>query len=120
MAAAAVQIAPVLNSTTPQLATQTEPRVPKHDVTTTLNYFKPNADGSDPAPAYINNPASYHREPDTREVVIKDIAGEEANYSLDRNGFQVHYQLATEKDFIDDEIITSTYYAETEKLLKDV
>lgn len=121
MAAAAVQLAPVIPSTSqPQLVTQTERRVRKHDVTTNLNYFKPNADGSPPAPSYINDPKSYHREPDVQEVVVKDIAGDEANFTLDRNGFQVHYQPAAERDFVDDEQIKSQYYAETEQLLRQV
>lgn len=122
MAAASVQIAPTLNHhlNSPQLTTTAEPRVPKHNVTTTLNYFKPNADGSPPEPSYIDKPASYYREPDTQEVVITDIAGDEANFSLDRNGFQVHHQPATERDFVDDEQIKAGYYAETEALLKQV
>lgn len=122
MAAAAVQVTPNLHAHlgNPQLATQTDNRVPKHDVTTSLNYFKPNADGSPPEPSYIDKPASYYREPDTQEVTITDIAGDEANFSLDRNGFQVHHQPAKERDFLDDEQIKAGYYAETENLLKQV
>lgn len=121
MAAAAVQLAPVLPSNAqPTLVTHPERHVPKHDVNTTLNYFKPNADGSPPAPSYVNDPKSYFREPEVQAVVIKDIAGEEANFTLDRNGFQVHYQPAAERDFVDDEQIKSQYYAETEQLLRQV
>lgn len=121
MAAAAVQIGPVLTrDPLPQFALQTDRRVPKHDVTTNLNFFKPNADGSPPEPTYIDKPETYYREPDTHEVIIKDIAGEEASFTLDRNGFQVHHQRATERAFIDDELIKAGYYPEVEKLLKDV
>ncbi|KAJ2970771.1 hypothetical protein NQ176_g8023 [Zarea fungicola] len=121
MAAAAVQIVPVLTRDSHTLFDeQTRRRVPKHDVTTTLNFFKPNADGSPPAPTYIDKPETYYREPDAHEVVIKDIAGEETNFTLDRNGFQVHHQRATERQFSDDEQIKAGYYPEVEKLLKDV
>ncbi|KAK2601927.1 hypothetical protein QQS21_004518 [Conoideocrella luteorostrata] len=132
MAAAAIAqpILPSSSSSTPQILhhsitntntqAQDHSSVSKHDVTTTLNYFKENEDGSPPHPTYIDRPETYDRPFEPHPVVVKDIAGEEDKYSLDRNGFQVHGHVASEKEFLDDEAIKKGYYAETEKLLKDV
>ncbi|ATY63572.1 hypothetical protein A9K55_007806 [Cordyceps militaris] len=122
MAAAAVQsAAPIIDThSRVHTAPQTEPRVPRHDVTTTLNFYLPNADGSPPPPTYVGKPESYQQQRDTHPVVIKDIAGDEDAYTLDRNGFQVVQRGVTERDFVDDDQIQAGYYAETEQLLKDV
>ncbi|KAL7817120.1 amino acid permease domain-containing protein [Trichoderma gracile] len=57
---------------------------------------------------------------DAHQVIIKDVAGEESKYTLDKNGFQIHRHTSVEKDFLDDEQIKAVYYPETEQLLKDV
>ncbi|KID87120.1 methyltransferase [Metarhizium guizhouense ARSEF 977] len=122
MAAAAVQtpLVPSTN-TTPQVVQRTRERsVPKHDVTTTLKYHKDNEDGSPPHPSYAGRAETFERPFEPHQVTVRDIAGEEANYTLDRNGFQVHSHVATEKAFADDDQIKSSYYPETEQLLKDV
>lgn len=100
--------------------TMAEILVQKHDVTTNLNFFKPNPDGSPPEPTYAEKPETFFRDLDTQEVVIKDIAEEEHKYTLDGNGFQIYHSPATEREFFDEEKITGGYYAEIEKLLKDV
>ncbi|PNP60305.1 hypothetical protein THARTR1_00329 [Trichoderma harzianum] len=90
----------------PQLDQQTTYKsIPKHDVNTILNFFKDNEDGSPPEPTY---------------VTIRDVAGEEDKYTLDKNGFQFHRHTSIEKDFLDDDQIKAQYYSETEQLLKDV
>ncbi|EMR70334.1 putative methyltransferase-like protein [Eutypa lata UCREL1] len=71
--------------------------VKRRDVDTVLNYYKPNEDGSPPQPT-----------------------GSEAEYTLDKQGFQVVHHTAQEKDFTDDAHIKAVYYPETEQLLKDV
>ncbi|KAG8421833.1 hypothetical protein J3458_003675 [Metarhizium acridum] len=122
MAAAAVQ-SPLIPSSnnTPQVLQRTQERsVPKHDVTTTLRYHKDNEDGSPPHPTYAGRPETFERPFEPHQVTIKDIAGQEANYTLDGNGFQVLGHVATEKAFVDDDQIKSSYYPETEQLLKDV
>lgn len=91
-----------------------------HDVTATLNYHKPNEDGSPPHPTYVDRPETYERPIESHTVKIRDISGRESEYSLDGNGFQVHRQSATEKEFLDDDQIKSFYYPEVERLLKDV
>ncbi|OAA71469.1 hypothetical protein ISF_02020 [Cordyceps fumosorosea ARSEF 2679] len=124
MAAAAVQSAPIINAGQPRVDIQQrpeeEPRVPKHDVTATLNFYLPNADGSPPPPAYVGAPESYRQTPDPHPVLIRDIAGSEDQYSLDVQGFEVRRRPATERDFVDDAQIKASYYPETEQLLKDV
>lgn len=117
MAAAAVQT-PIIAST-PQVH-QTERSTPNRDVRTILNYYKPNEDGSPPHPTYIDRPETYNQPFEPHDITVRDIAGEEDKYTLDRNGFQVHRHVATEKDFLDEAQIKSNYYAETEQLLKDV
>ncbi|KAM3514408.1 hypothetical protein MY11210_001962 [Beauveria gryllotalpidicola] len=122
MAAAAVQSAPIIN-TQPRVQIgghQADSRVPNHDVTANLNFYLDNADGSPPPPTYVDKPETYQQQKDTHPVLIKDIAGHEDKYTLDRNGFQVVQRAVTERDFVDEEQIKSGYYAETEKLLKDV
>lgn len=89
------------------------------DVHTTLNYHKPNEDGSPPHPTYIDRPETFDRPFESFPVVVKDVRGRESEYSLDSNGFQIYNHPSVEKDFVDDEQIRNQYYKETEQLLKD-
>lgn len=54
-----------------------------------------------------------------QDVVVRDISGDESNYTLDSHGFQIYRHESAEKDFDDDEKIKTDYYRETEQLLKD-
>ncbi|TGJ78907.1 hypothetical protein E0Z10_g9856 [Xylaria hypoxylon] len=90
------------------------------EVETVLNFFKDNEDGSPPEPTYVNKPQTYERPVAPENVKITNIAGREAEFTLDNQGFQVHRHVAQEKDFTDDEHIKAVYYPETEQLLKDV
>ncbi|KAJ5657880.1 uncharacterized protein N7484_001529 [Penicillium longicatenatum] len=90
-----------------------------HHVQTTLNFFKENEDGSPPLPNYVNKPQTYDREAVVLTATIRDVSGNELNYSLDGQGFQFYYHESKEKDFLDDEQIKREYYPETEQLLKD-
>ncbi|KAK7179858.1 hypothetical protein DPSP01_004591 [Paraphaeosphaeria sporulosa] len=89
------------------------------DVDTVLHYFRPNADGSPPHPTYVDKPETYHREPESHNVTVRDVRGKEDQFSLDKNGFQFYKHVSKEKDFLDDEKIKAEYYPETEQLLKD-
>lgn len=122
MATTLVQQPQSTPSFTPQiLNTNTSSSTIKpQDVDTTLNYYKPNADGSPPAPTYINKPETFKRDPEVHNVTIRDLRGKEDQYTLDGNGFQIHKHVSIEKDFLDEEKIKAEYYAETEQLLKDV
>ncbi|KAF2205488.1 hypothetical protein GQ43DRAFT_362322 [Delitschia confertaspora ATCC 74209] len=62
----------------------------------------------------------FTRRLETRPITIHDIAGREAEFTLDGNGFQIVRHESNEKEFVDDEKLRTEYYAETEKLLKDV
>lgn len=99
--------------------TTTVPSKPQ-DVQATLNYHKPNEDGSPPHPVYADRPETFERPSETHSVLIRDIRDQEKDFSLDKNGFQIHKNTASEKEFLDDEQIKNGYYAEVEKLLKDV
>lgn len=92
----------------------------KHDIRTTLNFFKPNADGTPPAPAYIDRPESWERPRDTREVVICDVTGDEGLFSLEHHGFQFVTRASREKEFRDEERIREVYYRDVEELVTDV
>lgn len=96
-------------------ASQTE----KHHVHTALNYYKDPGDGSPPPPSYVGKPETYERPYEPLDVTINDIRGEEGEYTLDKNGFQIFRRESVEKDFVDDEQIKAQYYPETEQLLKD-
>ena len=96
-------------------ATQQE----KHHVQTTLNYYKAAADGSPPAPTYVGKPETYERPTQPFDVTVTDIRGDEQNYNLDKNGFQIHRHSSIEKEFVDDDQIKAQYYPEVEQLLKD-
>jgi hypothetical protein len=96
-------------------ATQQE----KHHVQTTLNYYKDPGDGSAPHPTYVGKPETYERPTEPLDVTVTDIRGEEQNYNLDKNGFQIHRHASVEKDFEDDDQIKAQYYPEIEQLLKD-
>lgn len=85
----------------------------------TLNYYKPNADGSPPHTTYYDRPETYHREVEPHTVTIHDVSGDEDKYTLDGNGFQFVERPATEIEFRDDAQIRASYYPETEQLLND-
>lgn len=89
----------------------------KHHVQTTLNYYKDT--GGPPAPTYVGRPETYERPTEPLGVTVTDIRGEEKNYTLDKNGFQIYPHVSAEKDFLDDEQIKADYYPEVEQLLKD-
>ncbi|EXJ64198.1 hypothetical protein A1O7_00534 [Cladophialophora yegresii CBS 114405] len=91
----------------------------KHHVRTSLNYYKDPGDGSAPQPSYIGKPETYERPVEPLEVTVTDIRGEEKNYNLDKNGFEIYRHTSVEKDFVDDDQIKAQYYPEVEQLLKD-
>lgn len=98
---------------------QTSRSIKPRDVHTTLNYYKDPGDGSAPEPTYIGKPETYERPSEVVDVTVHDIRGSEEAFSLDVQGFQIHRHRSVEKDFLDDEQIKTSYYPETEQLLKD-
>jgi hypothetical protein len=119
MASAAVQNFTGGHTTSFEPLNTVQSGVSKHNVFTKLNYYKPNEDGSPPAPAYIGKPETYERPVNPVDVTVNDIKGETDKYTLDRNGFQIYTFPSAEKDFLDDEKIKAEYYPETERLLKE-
>lgn len=118
MASAAVQQASS-HSTTFEPLQVNGTRSRGRDVQTTLNYYKPNEDGSPPEPAYVGKPQSYERPTYPLNVTVHDISPEVEKYKLDKQGFEIYSHESTEKEFIDDDKIKAEYYPETEQLLKD-
>ena len=117
MASAQVQHAPRhLSLFEPLAATEA---TEKHHVRTQLNYYKDPGDGSEPAPTYIGKPETYERPAEPLDVTVYDIRGEEAEFTVERQGFQLYNHTSAEKFFVDDEKIKREYYPETEQLLKD-
>lgn len=94
--------------------------VQKHDIDTTLNFFKPTEDGSAPAPAYMDNPVTFERPPEIHKVTVRDVSGDEDRYSLDSHGFQFVQHTSEEKDFLDEDRVKDRYYKEVDTLIKDV
>ncbi|KIV80786.1 hypothetical protein PV11_08262 [Exophiala sideris] len=124
MASAAVQQPSGSHSTsfepvTTQSKASAAPHQEKHHVQTSLNYYKDPGDGSAPAPSYVGKPETYERPYDALDVTVHDIRGEEKNYTLDKNGFEIFRRESVEKDFVDDQQIKAQYYPEIEQLLKD-
>jgi hypothetical protein len=136
MASAAVQQSAGAHTTTFEPLTTVQSGVTKHHVHTKLNYYKPNADGSPPAPAvrthsvfmcwlsltlrqYIGKPETYERPVNPVDVQVYDIRGETDKYTLDKQGFQIYNFPSAEKDFQDDDKIKAEYYPEVERLLKE-
>ena len=94
-----------------------------HDVSTTLNYFKP----TDEAP-YFYSPAAEPPEGKPRSnidsephpAVVHDVRGKEDTVGLDKTGFEFVKHKSEETEFIDEERIKNVYYKEVEELLKKV
>ncbi|EXJ78451.1 hypothetical protein A1O1_08851 [Capronia coronata CBS 617.96] len=97
-----------------------ESAVQRHDVRTTLNFYKPNADGSPPEPAYLARPETFERPSESQQVIIHDVSGDENTYTLDSHGFQFVTSPSKEKDFVDADRIKDVYYREVEQLLKEL
>jgi len=118
MATAAVQL-PTDILSTPKVYSENDQALKKHDVNTTLYYYKDPGDGSPPAPTYVGRPETYTRPAEPLDTTVHDISGNENKYTLDSHGFQIYKHSSVEKDFVDEEAIKNEYYPEVEQLLKD-
>ena len=91
-----------------------------HDVPTKLNYYE--AIGADRPYNYVfEPPAGVPRSNvglDAQDVTVHDARGKESEYSLDTSGFQFAKHTSQEKEFLDEDAITSKYYKEVEEILK--
>ncbi|KAG1751194.1 hypothetical protein EDB19DRAFT_2022198 [Suillus lakei] len=55
---------------------------------------------------------------DAQQVIVHDIRGKEDTVGLDKTGFQFVTYKSVEKDFVDEEVVKTKYYAEVEDILK--
>ncbi|KAI1211107.1 uncharacterized protein F4807DRAFT_50345 [Annulohypoxylon truncatum] len=96
----------------------------RHDVPTSINYYKDPGDGSLPMPIVIaENTVKNERPHIPQQVTIHDVTGEEEKYALDSHGFQFlrhESKLESLEDFQDEELVKSEYYPESIQLLKDI
>ena len=98
---------------TTRVATQTDPA----HLEATINYF-PKAGGTT---SYIPGSAAFYKRKFTPTTVrINDIRGTEADYSLDKQGFQLVRHESKQGDYSDVPRIQDFYFAETEDLVKRV
>lgn len=101
-----------LNPTTMPSATHTP-----HSVKTTFNYYlEPDKGGVE---AYYDGAVIEKRMPHVEVPVnVTDLRGQEEDFNLDKNGFQVlHHPSVLNRDD-DDATIKKTYYPECAELLK--
>lgn len=95
---------------------------PRGDVVASLNFYAPPEDGSAPwnlagdVPPGAT-PRNYGT--DTQKVLIHDARGREADFTLDKDAFQIllNQPPSAEKSFTDDASIEKNYYPEVERLL---
>jgi len=95
-------------------------------VTASINYFTPPEDGSLPWSKADRNSTTgeeytnWKRDP--RDVVIRDVRGEEDQYALDIAGFSFHQGKTTlsGEEFDDEERVKSGYWKESEEVLRGV
>ncbi|TBU34136.1 hypothetical protein BD311DRAFT_735764 [Dichomitus squalens] len=91
------------------------------DVPTTLNFYKPLNEEPPHRYAYaVEGKPQTNVGSEPHSAVVHDVRGREAEFSLDKNGFQWVHWPSVEKDFVDDEVIKEKYYPEVERLLKEV
>ncbi|EIW59405.1 uncharacterized protein TRAVEDRAFT_71487 [Trametes versicolor FP-101664 SS1] len=95
-----------------------------HDVPTTLNYYAPTDDSSEPPYSYLHTPPAGKPRTnvgqDPRPVVVHDVRGREHELTLDTVGFQFMTAPSAETAFDDEARIKTEYYREVEQLLKTV
>ena len=85
-----------------------------------FTYYKDPGDGKPPHQAFIDRPETFARPAETVTKIVRNIRGDEDQYTLDKTGFQAVKHTSQEKDFLDEERIKSVYYPEIEELMKKV
>jgi hypothetical protein len=89
-------------------------------VTSTLYYLKR---GAEKPARYVSEPPpgvpAWNGIDDLQELRIEDARGREAEFTIDRNGFQLVKAATVVADFYSPEEIKRVYYPEVERLLRD-
>ncbi|KAH8906977.1 hypothetical protein BR93DRAFT_927819 [Coniochaeta sp. PMI_546] len=99
-------------------------QIPRGDVTATLNFYSPPADGAAPF-NYVEDPPEgqpqRNFDAESHPVVIHDARGRESSFTLDNDAFAIIRGVApsAETEFADDSSIQEKYYPELERLLLD-
>lgn len=83
-------------------------------VRTTLNY-----DGGHADRIYLGTAEYYLRQYDEVPVTIKDARGSEAQFSLDRNGFEYRHHTSAVKDWKEGTQVEDIAYSEIIQLIKN-
>ncbi|KAJ3503494.1 hypothetical protein NMY22_g18232 [Coprinellus aureogranulatus] len=81
-----------------------------------VNFYVPNADGSQPFYDIATNNVNFKTE--VREVTIENVRGKEDQYTLDKAGFQWVRAPSKHTSFQNDEEIKKEYYPESIEFLK--
>lgn len=92
---------------------------PQRNVATTLNYYvDPGKDGDNAFfdGTIIESRRNYAEVP----VKVTDLRGQEGEFSLDRQGFELLTHPSAEKDFDVPEQIRSVYYPECAQILQSL
>jgi hypothetical protein len=101
------------------IAMSLETIVQPKPLTTTLHYLKR---GAEKPVRYVSDPPSgvpsWNGIDDPREIRIEDARGQEEQFTLDRNGFQLVRSPSRVADFYSPEEVERVYYPEVEQLLK--
>jgi hypothetical protein len=98
--------------------------IPRGDVTATLNFYSPPADGAAPF-NYVEDPPEgqpqRNFDAEAHDVTIHDARGREPTFTLDNDAFAIIQGVApsAETEFVDDASIQKKYYPELERLLLD-
>ena len=109
-------------------AQDTGPYIPRGPAETTLSFYVPPLDGSEPynyvEKAPEGEPQSNYGIED-KKVTVTDIRGHEDEYTLDKDAFQaiqsIPYSVLDDKTYSDDdhEFFEKNYYPEVERVLLD-
>jgi hypothetical protein len=90
----------------------------KKDVEAVISYWRDPGDGSLPDPDNDAEIFLGHHDEENRTMHITDMRGAESSYSLDENGFEVHTLPQNERDWANEEIVRTEYFAEVSGLIK--
>jgi hypothetical protein len=98
--------------------------IPRGNVTASLNFYSPPADGSAPF-NYVEDPPEGQPQRNfdaaAHDVLIQDARGRESSFTLDNDAFAIirGVPASSETEFVDDDSIKQKYYPELERLLLD-
>lgn len=104
------------------IRTTSQPPTVKVPILADFNYYAPPPDGpGKPSPNDLELILGT-KDQDTRRLPVHDVRGHEADFNLKENGFvYVNHSSslrASQGDFLNDDLISSKYYADVEEVLR--